>query len=69
VRKIVDCASLYTDPDDPWIAEVFDVCAPFLDGRPAPRTITRMARPVCAQSTLILASLMIFSDLIMSSRM
>jgi succinyl-diaminopimelate desuccinylase len=40
VRKIVDCASLYTEPADEWIAEVFEVCAPFLDGRPAPRTIT-----------------------------
>ena len=40
VRKIVDCASLYTDPGDEWIAEVFDICAPFLDGRPLPKTIT-----------------------------
>jgi succinyl-diaminopimelate desuccinylase len=40
VRKIVDCASLYTDPADEWIAEVFEVCAPFLDGRPVPKTIT-----------------------------
>jgi len=40
VRKIVDCDSLYTDPGNEWIAEVFEVCAPFLDGRPAPKTIT-----------------------------
>jgi acetylornithine deacetylase/succinyl-diaminopimelate desuccinylase-like protein len=40
VRKIVDCASLYTDPGDEWIAEVFEVCAPFLGGRPVPKTIT-----------------------------
>ena len=40
VRKIVDCASLYTDPADEWVAEVFEVCTPFLDGRPAPKTIT-----------------------------
>jgi succinyl-diaminopimelate desuccinylase len=40
VRKIVDCASLYTDPGNEWLAEVFEVCAPFLDGRPAPKTIT-----------------------------
>ena len=40
VRKIVDCDSLYTDPGNEWVAEVFDVCAPFLEGRPAPKTIT-----------------------------
>jgi succinyl-diaminopimelate desuccinylase len=40
VCKIVDCASLYTDPGDEWIAQVFDICAPYLDGRPAPKTIT-----------------------------
>ena len=40
VRKIVDCASLYTEPQDAWVQEVFEVCAPFLDARPAPKTIT-----------------------------
>ena len=40
VRKIVDCASLYTDPQDEWIAEVFELCTPYLEGRPTPKTIT-----------------------------
>jgi succinyl-diaminopimelate desuccinylase len=40
VRKIVDTASLYTDPDNEWIHEVFEVCAPFVGERPVPRTLT-----------------------------
>jgi succinyl-diaminopimelate desuccinylase len=40
VRKIVDCASLYTDPQNDWIQQVFELCAPHLDGRPTPKTIT-----------------------------
>jgi succinyl-diaminopimelate desuccinylase len=40
VRKIVDCASLYTEPQNEWIQEVFELCTPYLDGRPAPKTIT-----------------------------
>ena len=40
VRKIVDTASLYTEPANEWVQEVFEVCTPFLGGRPAPRTIT-----------------------------
>ena len=40
VRKIVDCASLYTDPQNEWIAEVFELCTPHLGGRPTPKTIT-----------------------------
>jgi succinyl-diaminopimelate desuccinylase len=40
VRKIVDCALLYTEPQNEWVQEVFELCAPLLDGRPAPRTIT-----------------------------
>jgi succinyl-diaminopimelate desuccinylase len=40
VRKIVDCASLYTDPQNEWIAQVFEVVSPYLDGRPTPKTIT-----------------------------
>ncbi len=40
VRKIVDTASLYTDPSNEWVQEVFEICAPFLDARPTPRTIT-----------------------------
>ena len=33
-------SALYTDPADEWVQDVFEVCAPFLDGRPTPRTIT-----------------------------
>jgi succinyl-diaminopimelate desuccinylase len=40
VRKIVDVPALYTEPRDAWVQEVFDACAPFLDGRPQPATIT-----------------------------
>jgi len=40
VRKIVDTPSLYTEPANAWVQEVFEACTPFLDGRPTPRTIT-----------------------------
>ena len=40
VRKIVDTPSLYTDPANEWVQEVFEICTPFLDGRPTPKTIT-----------------------------
>jgi succinyl-diaminopimelate desuccinylase len=40
VRKIVDCAPLYTEPADEWVQHVFEACAPFLDARPVPKTIT-----------------------------
>ncbi len=40
VRKIVDTPSLYTEPSDEWVQQVFEICTPFLDGRPTPRTIT-----------------------------
>jgi succinyl-diaminopimelate desuccinylase len=40
VRKIVDVPSLYTDPDDAWVQQVYETCAPLLGGRPTPRTIT-----------------------------
>ncbi len=40
VRKIVDTASLYTDPANEWVQQVFDDCTPLLDGRPTPKTIT-----------------------------
>ena len=40
VRKIVDTPALYTEPQDAWVQEVFEVCAPFLGARPAPKTIT-----------------------------
>ena len=40
VRKIVDCAALYTDPSNEWVQQVFEECTPYLDGRPTPKTIT-----------------------------
>jgi succinyl-diaminopimelate desuccinylase len=40
VRKIVDTPSLYTEPSNEWIQEVFAMCTPFLDARPTPKTIT-----------------------------
>jgi succinyl-diaminopimelate desuccinylase len=40
VRKIVDCDSLFTDPEHEWVQEVFEVCAPFVGDRPVPKTIT-----------------------------
>lgn len=38
VRKIVDTPTLYSEPDE-WIESVYDVAAPFIDGRPSPKTI------------------------------
>jgi succinyl-diaminopimelate desuccinylase len=40
VRPIVDTPSLFTEPANVWVQEVFDACAPMLDGRPTPKTIT-----------------------------
>jgi succinyl-diaminopimelate desuccinylase len=40
VRKIVDCASLYTEPANEWVQEVFEICTPLLGERPSPKTIT-----------------------------
>ena len=40
VRKIVDTPSLYTEPADAWVQEVFEACTPFLGERPMPKTIT-----------------------------
>jgi succinyl-diaminopimelate desuccinylase len=40
VTKIVDTPALYTEPVNAWVQEVFEVCSTFLDGRPAPKTIT-----------------------------
>ena len=40
VKKIVDTAPLYTEPANEWVQQVFEVCAPLLDGRPTPKTIT-----------------------------
>ena len=40
VRKIVDTPALYTPPDNEWVQQVFEICAPLLGERPEPRTIT-----------------------------
>jgi len=40
VRKIVDCAALYTEPANEWVQQVFELCTPYLGGRPQPKTIT-----------------------------
>ena len=40
VHKIVDVPALYTDPANEWVQEVFEICTPFLEGRPTPKTIT-----------------------------
>ena len=40
VRQIVDTPSLYTEPDNEWVQQVFEVCTPFVGERPQPRTIT-----------------------------
>src|SRR5688572_2136919 len=40
VRQLVDTPSLYTEPDQEWVQEVFDVCTPFIGERPVPRTLT-----------------------------
>ncbi len=40
VRGLVDVPSLYTEPDDAWVQQVFEACTPFLDARPTPKTIT-----------------------------
>jgi len=40
VKPIVDTPSLYTEPEAEWVQEVFEVCTPFLDARPTPKTIT-----------------------------
>ncbi len=40
VRQIVDTPSLYTEPSNEWVQEVFEACTPFLDARPTPKTIT-----------------------------
>jgi succinyl-diaminopimelate desuccinylase len=40
VRRIVDTPSLYTEPANEWVQEVFEACTPFLGERPTPKTIT-----------------------------
>lgn len=40
LEPIIDLGAVYTDPGHPWIQSVFDVMAPLLGERPAPRTAT-----------------------------
>jgi succinyl-diaminopimelate desuccinylase len=40
LEPIIDLAAVYTDPAHPWMQSVFDVMAPLLGERPAPRTAT-----------------------------
>ena len=40
VRKIVDTAALYTEPQTEWVQRVFEASAAFAGGRPAAKTIT-----------------------------
>jgi succinyl-diaminopimelate desuccinylase len=40
VRQIVDTASLYTEPANEWVQQVFEECTPYVGERPAPRIIT-----------------------------
>src|SRR4051812_32389572 len=40
VRKIVDTAALYTEPQTEWVQRVFEASAPFAGGRPAAKTFT-----------------------------
>jgi succinyl-diaminopimelate desuccinylase len=37
LERRVDLPPVATDPDDPWVAEVFDVMAPLIGERPEPR--------------------------------
>ena len=38
VRKLVETPVLYSEPDE-WIESVFEIAAPFIDGKPTPRAI------------------------------
>lgn len=40
VRRIVDTPSLYTEPANEWVQQVFEACTPYLGNRPTPKTIT-----------------------------
>jgi succinyl-diaminopimelate desuccinylase len=40
VRQIVDTPSLYTEPANEWVQEVFEACTPYVGARPTPKTIT-----------------------------
>jgi succinyl-diaminopimelate desuccinylase len=40
VRRIVETPSLYTEPANEWVQEVFAMCTPYLDAPPTAKTIT-----------------------------
>jgi succinyl-diaminopimelate desuccinylase len=40
LRCIADAPSILTDPENPWVREVYDVMAPILGDRPVPRCIS-----------------------------
>lgn len=40
LRCIADAPSVLTDPENPWVQEVYDVMAPILGDRPVPRCIS-----------------------------
>jgi succinyl-diaminopimelate desuccinylase len=40
LETLMDLEAVYTDPQDPWMQSVFDVMAPMLGERPAPRVAT-----------------------------
>jgi len=40
LEPILDVGSVYTDPADPWVAEVFEIMAPILNLKPEPRSVS-----------------------------
>lgn len=40
LETLLDLESVYTDPQHPWIQEVFEIMQPFLGARPQPRAAT-----------------------------
>ncbi|MCW5624387.1 MAG: M20/M25/M40 family metallo-hydrolase, partial [Burkholderiales bacterium] len=40
LETLLDVAPVYTEPDEPWVQEVFDVMTPYLGARPDARTAT-----------------------------
>jgi len=39
IRPILNLASVATDPEDPWVQEIFRIVSPFIHERPAPRGV------------------------------
>ncbi|UCH49435.1 MAG: M20 family metallopeptidase [Betaproteobacteria bacterium] len=40
LETIVNLESVYSEPDDPWIQRVFDMCEPYVGSRPEPKVAT-----------------------------